>query len=252
MESAPIPPEVVDVLEKAAIGYLSTISKKGDLYSYPVAYYYSDLRVYFVTPVSAAKYKMIRQNPTVSLIVDNKQVTTNACGAMIQGRAKIFSVTRTILSILSVGPKVAGFSKKYPGMLGFYAKGKGLPDERKLYKYRIIQIDPTKILYWIGYNFGRYVPKREKKLAIGTILGKNKRDAQAVARLFRSDDEELPAVEAQVDHDWITRLDAAVSDGHLTDEERTLIGRYKGSKEPRSTLLTIDEKQLVKKWKDQT
>ncbi|TMI24193.1 pyridoxamine 5'-phosphate oxidase family protein [Candidatus Bathyarchaeota archaeon] len=83
----------------------------------PVAFYYSDLRVYFVTPVSAAKYKMIKENPRVSLIVDNKQLTTNACGAMIQGRARTFSITRTLLSILSLGPNVAGFSKKYPGML---------------------------------------------------------------------------------------------------------------------------------------
>ena len=137
MQTAPIPPEVTDVLKTANIGYLTTISRKGELYSYPVAFYFSNLRVYFVTPVSAAKYKMIRENPRVSLIVDNKQLTTNACGAMIQGRARTFSITRTLLSILSLGPNVAGFSKKYPGMLGFYAKGKGLPEERKLYKYRI-------------------------------------------------------------------------------------------------------------------
>src|SRR6266700_3277184 len=93
MENAPIPEEVTDVLKTTNIGYLTTISKKGDLYSYPVAFYYSDLRVYFVTPISAAKYKMIKENPTVSLIVDNKQLTTNACGAMIQGRAKIVQVS---------------------------------------------------------------------------------------------------------------------------------------------------------------
>src|SRR5437773_619187 len=80
---------------------------------------------------------MIRENPRVSLIVDNKQLTTNACGAMIQGIARTFGITRTLLSILSLGLNVAGFSKKYPGMLSFSAKGKGLPEERKLYKYRI-------------------------------------------------------------------------------------------------------------------
>jgi len=35
METAPIPPEVSDVLKTANIGYLTTISRKGELYSYP-------------------------------------------------------------------------------------------------------------------------------------------------------------------------------------------------------------------------
>src|SRR6266568_9304528 len=191
MENVPIPEEVTDVLKTANIGYLTTISKKGDLYSYPVAFYFSDLRVYFVTPISAAKYKMIKENPTVSLIVDNKQLTTNACGAMIQGKARTFSVTRTIISILSLAPKVAGFSKKYPGMLGFYAKGKGLPDERKLYKYRIIQITPTKILYWTGYSFGRYIPRKAKTIGSRAGLARNDEDASAIAQLVSSANEEL-------------------------------------------------------------
>ncbi len=38
----------------------------------------------------------------------------------------------------------------------FYVRGKGLPDERKIYNYRLIRIDPTKIIYWLGYAFGRY------------------------------------------------------------------------------------------------
>src|SRR5215472_15024578 len=200
METESIQQQVKEVLESTSIGYLTTVSKKGDLYSYPVAYYYSDLRVYFVTPVSAAKYKMIKENPTVSLIVDNKQLTMNACGAMIQGRARTFSITRTVLSILSVGPKVAGFSKKYPGMLTFYAKGKGLPDERKLYKYRLIQVDPSKIVYWIGYSFGRYIPKSDRsKTRLPRFAIKKREDAQAVAAMLASRDEDLQPPPANED-----------------------------------------------------
>ncbi len=251
MENAPIPEEVTDVLKTTNIGYLTTISKKGDLYSYPVAFYYSDLRVYFVTPISAAKYKMIKENPTVSLIVDNKQLTTNACGAMIQGRAKTFSITKTIISILSLGPKVAGFSKKYPGMLSFYAKGKGLPDERKLYKYRIIQITPTKILYWIGYSFGRYMPKKEKTISSRIGLAKDDMDASSIARLLSSADEELALTRDQVDHDWLAKLDDHVSSGVLTGDERALIHSYKTQPTDRSTL-TKGEKQLLDRWKRRT
>lgn len=250
IEKAAIPPEVADVLENTDIGYLTTISKKGDLYSYPVAFYYSNLKVYFVTPISAAKFKMIKENPTVSLIVDNKKLTTNACGAMIQGKARTFSVTRTVLSILSLGSKVAGFSKKYPGMLTFYAKGKGLPDERKLYKYRIIQINPTKILYWIGYSFGRYLPKKEKTVANKLGLRKGEKDASAVAGLFSAADEEPAPESSPVDHDWLAKLGGQLTRGALTDEERRLIGSYKTQSRARSGL-TQGEKRLVEKWKEE-
>jgi hypothetical protein len=247
MENQPVPQQVIDVLESASIGYLTTISKKGELYSYPVAFYYSDLRVYFVTPISAAKYNMIKENPTVSLIVDNRQLTTNACGAMIQGRARTFSITRTMVSILSLGPKVAGFSKKYPGMLGFYAKGKGLPDERKLYKYRIIQINPTKILYWMGYSFGRYLPKKEKM--IGNRLGLRKeRDVPVLAQLLSAADEELASTNGPVDHDWLAKLESQVSTGSLTQEEQRLLNSYK-TQAASPSKLTSGEKQLLQKWK---
>lgn len=249
MEPSPIPVEVLDVLKTNPIGYLTTISKSGELYSYPIAFYYSDLRVYFVTPVSAAKYKMIRENPVVSLIVDNRQLTTSACGAMIQGRARIFSVTRTVFSILSVGPKVAGFSKKYPGMLGFYAKGKGLPDERKLYKYRIIQLDPTKILYWIGYSFGRYLPKRAKKQGLKLGLKKGDENSIALGGLLQSADEDINSLETRVDHDWLAKLDDASSIGTLTKEERALITSYKQSGSAAKAGLSKDEKQLLTRWK---
>lgn len=248
MENPPIPREVTDVLEKTAIGYLSTISKKGELYSYPVAFYYSDLRVYFVTPVGAAKYRMIKENPTVSLIVDNKQLTTNACGAMIQGRARSYSITRTVISILSLGSKVAGFSKKYPGMLGFYAKGKGLPDERKLYKYRIIQITPSKILYWIGYTFGKYLPpKKPPGMTAKLGLSRTDRDASAIAKLISSADDEVVRTDEQVDTDWLNQVQDQANSGKISEDEKRLLSLYK--EEKTRPAVSKDEKRLLEKWK---
>lgn len=250
MENQPIPEEVTDVLENTSIGYLSTISKKGELYSYPVAFYYSDFRVYFVTPVSAAKYRMIRENPTVSLIVDNKHLTTNACGAMIQGRARSYSITRTLISILSLGPKVAGFSKKYPGMLSFYAKGKGLPDERKLYKYRIIQITPSKILYWIGYTFGKYLPKKPPSIGGKLGLSKSSEDASAMVNLIASADKEVSSTDQQFDNDWLNLVQDQATSGKISQDERRLLSSYK-AEGARSTL-SNDERQLLNKWKKRT
>lgn len=250
MENPTIPQEVADVLENTAIGYLSTISKKGELYSYPVAFYYSNLRVYFVTPVSAAKFKMIKENPTVSLIVDNKKLTISACGAMIQGKARTYSVSRTLMSILSLGPNVAGFSKKYPGMLGFYAKGKGLPDERKLYKYRIIQITPSKILYWIGYTFGKYIPKKRPSVTSKLGLRKNGNDASAIAEMIAEADEELSSPSEGVDMDWLNKVQDQSKLGKITEDERRLLSFYKVEGTPSE--VSNDEKKLINRWRQGT
>jgi hypothetical protein len=255
LESSPIPDQVVDVLKNNKIGYLSVLSKSEELYSYPVAFHFSDLKLYFMTPVSAAKFKILKNNPTISFIVDNRKVTTEACGAMIQGRAKIFTIGRTLISILSVGPKMIGFTKKYPGMLSFYARGKELPDERKLYKYRLIRIDPSKIIYWLGYTFGRYVPRIEaKKSGHSLKLSKDETGLEISAKLLESADEDAPAGPVKMDHDWMTRLDDTVSEGIISEQERKMLGLYKDelTSLPRvdvTSLVTEDEKKLLKKLK---
>jgi hypothetical protein len=254
LESSPVPDQVLDVLKNNKIGYLSVLSKSEELYSYPVAFHFSDFKLYFMTPVSAAKFKILKSNPTVSFIVDNGKVTTEACGAMIQGKAKIFTIGRTLVSILSVGPKMIGFTNKYPGMLSFYARGKELPDERKLYKYRLIRIDPSKIIYWLGYNFGRFIPKLEARKGLLLKLGKDESGLEISARLLESADDDVPAEPVQMDHDWMARLDTVVSEGILSEEERRMLGLYKAepvlSPDRDATgRVTDEEKKLLKKSK---
>ena len=254
--SSPVPEQVLDVLKTNSIGYLSVISKKGELYSYPVAFHYSGDKVYFVTPVSAAKFKIIKANPTVSFIVDNGKVTTEACGAMIQGKARIFTVGRTLLSILSVGPKIAGFSKKYPGMLTFYARGKELPDERKLYKYRLIRIEPSKIIFWAGYNFGRFISKRRDELTEDSLnLTPDEAGVEIAAKLLQPTESEVLGIQGFSNHDWLATLDTNVSKGVLSSDEREIIGLYRGlpSQLPDAAgtgSVTHEERRLLKKSKN--
>jgi Pyridoxamine 5'-phosphate oxidase len=254
-ESTPVPDQVIEVLKNNKIGYLSALSKSEELYSYPVAFHFSDLKLYFMTPIGAAKFKILKNNPTVSFIVDNGKVTTEACGAMIQGKAKIFTIGRTLISILSVGPKMIGFTRKYPGMLSFYARGKELPDERKLYKYRLIRIDPSKIIYWLGYSFGRYIPKIETKTAGHLLkLSKDEPGLEISAKLLESADEDVPKGRALGDHDWIAQLDASVLEGILSEEERKMFGSYKneissGRSVDVPSRVTDEEKKLLKKSK---
>jgi pyridoxamine 5'-phosphate oxidase-like protein len=255
-ESSPVPEKVLDVLKTNSIGYLSVISKRGELYSYPVAFHYSGDKVYFVTPVGAAKFKIIKANPIVSFIVDNGKVTTEACGAMIQGKARIFSVGRTLLSILSVGPKIAGFSKKYPGMLTFYARGKELPDERKLYKYRLIRIEPSKIIFWTGYNFGRFVSKKRDEPSEDLLnLTADERGVEVTAKLLQPIDSDVGGAQIFSNHDWLAALDTSASEGVLSSDERDMIGKYRrlpsqGSGRFGTSSLTDQEKRLLKKSKN--
>ncbi len=255
-QSSPVPGQVLDVLKTNSIGYLSVISKKRELYSYPVAFHYSGDKVYFVTPISAAKFKIIKANPTVSFIVDNGKVTTEACGAMIQGKARIFSVGRTLLSILSVGPKIAGFSKKYPGMLTFYARGKELPDERKLYKYRLIRIEPSKIIFWTGYNFGRFISKKRDQPTEDSLnLTPDEAGVDLAAKLLQPSKSEVLGEQGFSDHDWLAALDTNASEGVLSSDEREMIGSYRGvhtlgSDVERSASVTEEERRLLRKSKN--
>jgi hypothetical protein len=254
-----LPPEVLELLKSSTIGYLSVRSPKGDLYSYPVAFYYSDYRVYFMTPVSAAKLRFIRANPEVSFLVDNHLVTKDARGVMIQGGAKVLSVARTVVSILSVGPKMVKFAQKYPGMFTFYSKGKELPDERKLYKYRLIKISPRKVVFWKGYVFGKLAlqgklrgdplaeaPDEEKMQAFAGLLGASD----------MTDEELVPSPTAEsMTREWTGGLERAVRNGTLTEEERSAVESFRGFLRMAADVsntgpgVTEDERRLLARWK---
>ena len=255
-EKQEIPKDVLDVLKTSKIGYLSVRSEKGDLYSYPVAFLFSGMQLYTMTPVSAAKLKFMRANPSVSFLVDNKGLTLNAIGAMVQGKAKIFSITKTITSILSVGPNMAKYAKKYPDQFFFYARGKYLPDERKLYKYRFIRIEPTKILYWVGYDFGKYAPGKGKKAAGGLERASDDEKMEAFSELLKGADTEFGAEESPaLGDDFASRVDDAAEKGVITQEEREAIGSFRSflrkaaGESATGPGVSKTEKSLLEKWK---
>jgi len=252
-----IPGQVLDLLKSSRIGYLSVTSSKGELFSYPVAFFFSDLKVYFMTPVSAAKLKFIRSNPTVSFLVDNHILTTDSCGAMFQGKAKVFSIAKTVLSILSIGPKIAKFASKYPGMFTFYAKGKGIPDERKLYRYRLIRIEPTKIVYWIGYKFGRYFPKELPSISNDPLAkSSDETKLETIAQLMQSSDEELAVpTDLQQSQEWIDNLHEAAKSGIISTEEYYVIDSYRNFLRTAAATskvgptVTEEERKFLNRWK---
>jgi len=253
-----IPNQILDVLKTSPIGYLSVTSGKGELFSYPVAFYYSGMRVYFMTPISAAKLKFVRANPSVSFLVDNHLLTKGSLGVMIQGKAKVFSVAKMVMTILSVGPKMAHFAKKYPGMFTFYASGKELPDERKLYKYRLIRVDPSRIVYWEGYKFGRYFPKGEISGADPLAASSDDAKMDTFAQLLKTADEELLVPEVQQSEEWVENMNQAAKNGIITDEDKNYLDSYRNflrfavAANREKPEVSEEEKKLLRKWKKES
>lgn len=272
-ESQTIPKEVLELLRTTHIGYLSLTSKKGDLYSYPIAFLYSGEHVYFVTPKASAKVKFLTANPKVSLIIDNRKLTLNCCGAMIQGEAEIFTIAESIKKVTSVLPKTIDFSKKYPGMFSFYAKGKDLPDERKIYKYRFVRISIKKIIFWMGYQFGRYIPRKSPGL-LGKLFSELKGDQkegesvlESIAHMMESSDGDIDSERpVALDESWMNNMNEGASKSSITEDERRIIemftqnsmdnatktfkeGIKKITETKHSYQITSDEQNILKKWK---
>lgn len=152
----PVPQELIDFAAQAQVGYITTTSPKGLTYTHPVAFHYNGKHVLFGTPKGSAKMRFIEANPQVTFTLDNGKLTKGACGFMMHGKAKVYDVKSMMTSFLSVAKPTWGFLKKYPNLFTFYTLNmKELPDERKFYKYRFICINPTSMVYWIGYNFNR-------------------------------------------------------------------------------------------------
>ncbi|MGD0636860.1 MAG: pyridoxamine 5'-phosphate oxidase family protein [Nitrososphaerales archaeon] len=254
-----IPREVLTLLQDSKIGYLSVTSPKGELYSYPVAFHFGEGKIFLITPAGSAKMKFMKANPNVSFIVDNRRLTLEACGVMIQGRAKVFSIAGLVTSIMSMGPKVQSFTKKYPGLFGFYAKGKDLPPERKIYKYRFVRIDPSKFVYWTGYKYGKHVPARSRKEATAemAIDLKDESNVGAIAGLLGSADDEPEIDKLPLNEDWLGELEAAAASGVITPEEGKAIGSatvgLQDLGRPAAPgKVTEGEKKLLRKWKSGT
>ncbi len=242
---------VVDVLKKQGLGILSVTSKKGDIYSYPVAFFYDNNKIYMITPNGSAKMKLMKANPKVSFLVDNKKVTLDCCGAMFQGNATIFSFAKLVTSFVTRGA-MAQYSNKYPGYMSFYLKGKDLPPERKFYKYRLIRIDPTKIVYWVGYKFGKFVPEKSKGKTPTSILDpKNPAKLEQIAGLYYSADEEPEVDELPRSEDWLNELKTATKGGIMSDDERKLISSFRIPQENviPAGKVTDSEKTILKKYK---
>jgi hypothetical protein len=154
-----LPEAVRNCVEENKIGYISVNTPSGRISTNAVSYYFDDNYVYFLTPREALRHKFIEKNPEVTFMVDNGELMEKSAGIMIQGKAASFHPAKLPLAPKSILPKFLKYIAKYPEGIPFYALGtlglNQLPDERKIYKYNFIRVNPGKIFYWDGYVVGR-------------------------------------------------------------------------------------------------
>jgi hypothetical protein len=158
-----LPPRISKFAKKQKVGHLSVRTKRGVLV-HPIAYHIQKSAMVFGTPRTAKKLDMLKKNPRVSFTVDNGKLMKEAVGITVLGRTETFG-----LDDLAKGAKLglasmAGFMRKYPELVKYYVKDfSDLPDANKFWKYVFVRVNPTSIVHWDGYEFGRISAQRKKK-----------------------------------------------------------------------------------------
>ncbi len=157
-----LPPRIWDFTRKQKVGHLSVRTKRGVLV-HPIAYNIQKKAMVFGTPRTARKLDMLKKNPRVSFTVDNGKLMKEAIGITVLGRTETYGFDNLTKGFKQGLSSMAGFMKKYPELIKFYVKDfNELPDANKFYKYVFVRVNPTSIVHWDGYEFGRIAAKRKK------------------------------------------------------------------------------------------
>jgi nitroimidazol reductase NimA-like FMN-containing flavoprotein (pyridoxamine 5'-phosphate oxidase superfamily) len=241
---------VQELLRSGRVGHVATISPTGRVSSVPVAYHFDGSSVFFGTPRDSPKLRFMEANENVAFQIDNGRVMQEAVGVMIQGNAEIYDTRQLLTKYRETLPAIARFSKKYPDVFVFYTRDHSrLPDERKFYKYRLVRIVPTSILYWVGYDWGRLIPHPEDYARFFEI-GAEEGDPEAVADELQSflggmstletaseTEEEVPDLSQVWDlpaiidqEELMAELHAvAMADDEITSEEMAILDAIRSS-----------------------
>jgi hypothetical protein len=158
-----LPKRIWDFTQKQKVGHLSVRSKYGVLV-HPIAFAIAKDHMVFGTPRSAKKLELLRDNSRISFTCDNGELMKNAIGVTVLGRAETYGFDNLVKGLTQGIFSMAGFMRKYPELVKFYVKDMDqLPDANKFYKYVFIRVNPTSIVHWDGYEFGRITKKRKRK-----------------------------------------------------------------------------------------
>lgn len=158
-----LPPRIWDFVKNQKVGHLSVRTKMGVLV-HPIAYNIQKKAMVFGTPRTAKKLDLLKKNPRVSFTVDNGKLMKEAIGITVLGKTETYGFDNLSKGFKQGLSSMTGFMTKYPELVKFYVKDMDqLPDANKFYKYVFVRVNPTSIVHWDGYEFGRITAKRKKK-----------------------------------------------------------------------------------------
>ena len=159
MEMVPwFPPDVESILHNEKFAYVGLCSK-GQSHVTPVIFIYDGKHIYIGISVASAKYRIIKKNPKVSILVDmrdpnnpmrNRAVMIRGNG-MILGEITLFGILRMYIEGLWMLRARSLFAKKYPRYIRYYDKVQELPLawQNKPFVSRVmVRVDPERITYW--------------------------------------------------------------------------------------------------------
>jgi hypothetical protein len=160
METVPwFPPDVENILYHEGFAYVNACLKNQPHVT-PVIFVYDGKYLYFAISVASAKYRIIKKNSKIAVLVDmrskespmkNKAVLLRGKG-MILGELSIMGVFRLFLHGLWLIRVRNLFAKKYPMYMKYYdEQAEELPPawRNKPFLSRVIvRLEPQKITYW--------------------------------------------------------------------------------------------------------
>jgi hypothetical protein len=160
METVPwFPPDVESILNHERFAYVNVCSNNQPHVT-PVIFVYDGKYLYFAISVASAKYRIIKKNPKIAVLVDmrdikkkmkNRAVLLRGKG-MILGEISLFGVLKLFLYGLWLFRVRNLFARKYPRYMKYYEDQAGeLPPawQNKPFLSRlIVRLEPEKITYW--------------------------------------------------------------------------------------------------------
>lgn len=160
METVPwFPPDVESILHNEKFAYVGLCSK-GQSHVTPVIFVYDGKYIYVAISVASAKYKIVKKNPKVSILVDMRDSSNpmRNRAVMIRGKALILGeitplgMIRMYIYGLWMLRVRSMFAKKYPRYMKYYdTKVQELPlawQNKPFISRVMVRIEPEKITYW--------------------------------------------------------------------------------------------------------
>ncbi|MFW9925252.1 MAG: pyridoxamine 5'-phosphate oxidase family protein [Candidatus Thorarchaeota archaeon] len=160
MEMVPwFPPDVESILHNERFAYIGLCSK-GQTHVTPVIFVYDGKFIYVGISVASVKYRIVKNNPKVSILVDMRDSINpmKNRAVMIRGKATIlgeitlFGIFRMFIYGIWMLRVRSLFARKYPRYMKYYdTKIQELPlawQNKPFISRVMVRIEPQRITYW--------------------------------------------------------------------------------------------------------